>query len=389
MKITLKVKNLLIYLLSGYVLATLLQNYYSVYIHLLLFIACIFTSRCYNRKIARVLIVGVSTCLLFVLFAIFKGTFDPMTQVGVFLHYLTWPILFLLYKDRLSVTEKKNYINYIIGICIVNNILSLKVLFENREISRLLAGAATLAQRQEYFGKGVGGYGHVYAMVFFTIAALYWFLSTKDKMEKLFLFLFLITNYMFILFSSYTTAILLTLILTVFAFTMKTESMKATIIFSVIVLIILLFGSELLNVGINIANALQLNFVAKHLSQLQALQNASDYLTLRRSYFYTISWESFKSNPFTGGMSAGGHSHLLDCLAKMGVFGLSFFVCLYIFEKNCTDRSFPKPYFEMYLIFFIFTCIDTCEVAQLPLVLFFVCPMVFTLINSEEELSHV
>jgi len=388
MKITLKVQNLLIYMLSGYVLATLLQNYYSVYIHLFLFMACILASRSYNRKIGRVLLVGVATCLIFVLFAVYKGTFDPITQVGVFLHYLTWPALFLLYKDRLLDTEKKSFLNYIIVICIVNNILSLKALFENREISRLLAGAATLAQRQEYFGKGVGGYGHVYAMVFFTLAALYRFLNTKDKLEKIYLLLFLVTNYMFIIFSSYTTAILFTLILTVFAFTMKAESLKATIIFAVVVLVIIVFGSELLDIGINFANTLQLDFVAKHLSQLQALQNGSDYLSLRRSYFYSISWESFKSNPLTGGMSAGGHSQLLDCLARMGVFGLSFFGCMYFFEKKCTDRSFSKPYVEMYLMFFIFTCIDTCEVAQLPLILFFVCPMAFTLIKAEEELSY-
>lgn len=388
MKISFKLSNVFLYFLSGYVLATLLQNYYSVYIHLFLFLVCFLASKSFNRRIGRVLLVGCLTCLLFVLFAVVKGTIDPISQVGVFLHYITWPVLYLLFKDKMSNNEKKNFLNYILLICILNNILSLKALFENREISRLLAGAASLTQRQEFFGKGVGGYGHVFAMAFFTIAALYWFLNSKEKYEKILLFVFLLTNYMYILFSSYTTAILLTLILTVFALTMKMESLKITITFAIIVLLIIVFSDELFLAGINIANVLKLDFVSKHLTQLHALQSLSDYLTLRRSYFYSISWESFKSNPLFGGDFAGGHSQLLDCLARMGLFGLSFFGCLYYFEKVCSDRSFAKPYIEMYLLFFFFTCIDTCEVAQLPLILFFVCPMVFSYVKSEENLLN-
>ena len=365
----------LLYALVIISLFTLMQAYYSAYIHLVLLILCILLCKKEQPYTLGFILGGIATCFLFVVLSFIKNNGSAMEHVGFYLHYITWPFLFVCVIRKFSRNEIKHLLYFIIGICIIGDILTLIQLSFDPDISRLLAGGQLQDEKIEYYKLGVGGYGYVFAMAFMMYGIVRWLKHTKRKAEKFYLSLFLIINSLFILYAAYTIAIILSIGMIGFALLSDMRiGYRISLVLAVIVLI-LAFGTQLLETCYNIADSLELTWVARRFEQLLHSQQTNDMSSLRRFVLYTISWNTFLENPFFGGYAYGGHSQILDIFAQYGIFAIFmpiFFGCC---QSLCNKFLGKAKLTVVFLAFLIFACIDTCSVMQIPVAVFFIVPL--------------
>ena len=356
-------------------LFTLTQAYYSAYLHIALLLLCIFICKNEQPVTLRFLLGGVAICFLFVILSIIKENGAVMEHIGFYLHYITWPFLFVCAVRKLNRKEISHLLYFIIGICLIGNILTLIQLNINPDISRLLAGRQLQEEKVQYYKLGVGGYGYVFAMAFLMYGIVRWLKQTKSKAEKFYLLLFLVVNSLLILYAGYTTAILLSLGMICFALASDLRIGYRILLVLFGSVLILVFGKFLLETCYNIADSLELTWVAKRFEQLLYSQETNDLSSLKRVVLYGMSWNTFIENPFFGGSDYGGHSQVLDLLAQYGIFAVFMPIFFGSCQSLCNKFLGKSKVFVVFLAFLLFACIDTCSVMQIPVAVFFVVPL--------------
>ncbi len=385
------VKNVLFFIsviaLAVYTSFTLLQVYYSAYVHLALFACCIlFANKRY--KFAVPLMAGGLVCFLFIFLAFDKTATSPMGQLGFYLHYITWPIVLIASINTLSLNQKLLIMRGMLVVSIVGSLLSLRVLLVDPTISRILAGEANATEKYEYFSRGVGGYGTVYATVFLCFGAIYWFARTKNKFDKALIIMFLASAFLFIVYASYTTAILITIILALLAITSKIKPMiKSLIAVAIIAVVILVFWENLVDFSIVILGKLELHQVVKRLTQLSEAGANNDLSSLTRAQLYLKSWESFLAHPLVGSDVAGKHSQTLDNLAYFGIAGIFMPVLLVYYAIKSVNVS-SKRLVLLYIMFFVLITINTCSAMQIPVSVFFLCPLIVNVMKEQKKMEN-
>ena len=373
-------------------LFALTQAYYKYVIHLALLVLCFLLCGKAQKNTVVFLGVGIVIGLTFATMSLMKGHGLTMEYIVFFTHYITWPFLFVCVIENFEKQEIKKLLYLIMVICTIGNVLSLVQLAENPEISRELAGALESAEKSYYYKLGVGGYGHVYGMTFLVFGAWRWFKQSTNKKERIFLGVFLVFSYLYILYASYTTAIAMTLILTGLALIagMKSGSRIAILILAII--LVLVFANPILEFAYDSAQDLGLDWVVKRLDQIIDAQNESGMSSLRRYNLYKESWDTFALRPIFGavhdkGDTWGGHSQILDAFAQFGLFAflllLFFRICRTICQKYI--HNFKLTYF--YIVFYVFAAIDTCAAMQIPVIVFFVVPLI-AYMESEGQLHE-
>ena len=360
-------------------LFTLAQAYYSAYIHIALIVVCFFICRKEQWETLSFIVCGIGVCLFFVLMSFFKNNNAFMEHVGFYLHYITWPFLFVCIAKKCKAKEINHLLYFIIGICIIGDILTLIQLNINPDISRLLAGTHLGDEKLQYYKMGVGGYGYVFAMSFFMYGIVRWIKKSTSKAEKIYLIVFLIINSLLILYAAYTTAIIISVALIGLALMADIKLKYQIPILSAIIILMLVLGNPLLEACYDIANNLELNWVAKRFEQLLQAQETNDMSSLRRVELYTISWNTFKKNPITGGSAVGGHSQILDLLAQYGIFAVFMPMFLFSCKLLCNKILGKSKLTMLFLTFIVFACIDTCSVMQIPVIVFFAVPLILYL----------
>lgn len=360
-------------------LFTLTQAYYSAYLHIALLILCVLLCKKEQSITLGFLLSGVAICFLFVILSMVKGNGAVMEHIGFYLHYITWPFLFVCVINRFNRKEIKHLLYFIIGLCLIGDILTLIQLSINPDISRLLAGAQLQDEKITYYKLGVGGYGYVFAMAFMMYGIVRWLKHTNSTAEKFYLVIFLVVNSLFILYASYTTAIVIAVGMIGFALLSNIRIEYRITLILVVSVVILVFGKQLLEACYNIANSLELTWVAKRFEQLLYSQEANDLSSLKRVMLYAMSWNTFIENPFFGGNIYGGHSQILDTFAQYGIFAIFmpiFFGCC---KSLCSKFLGKAKLTVVFLAFMIFAYIDTCSVMQIPVAVFFAVPLIIYL----------
>lgn len=375
-------------------LFTAAQVYYSVYIHIAIFAVCYLVCAKEQKHTTAFVSTGVVLCVIFCMMSLTKGYGLAMEHFGLFLHYITWPTLFVFVVKRGTLEEQKKVLYLLIVLCIIGDVLSLIQLAQNPDISRLLAGDLHISasERLYYQRVGVGGYGYTFAMAFLTFGVIRWLKFTDDKREKVLLITFLIVNSLYIVNASYTTAIVLAIVMAGAAIISGMQSWSRILIIVVVIVLILAFASPILQFCYELADSMELEWVAKRFGQLITAQENDDMSSLRRYELYKESWDTFASKPIFGGViedgdTYGGHSQLLDTLAQYGLFALLLPAFL-IFCKFTCCRYIKKIKLTLfYLAFTVFLFIDTITAMQLPAILFFAVPLI-AYMESEGQLHE-
>ncbi len=361
---------------------TLLQIYYNAYVHLFIFGCClIFANKRY--KFALPLAFGGLVCFLFMFLSIGRTAVTPMSELGYYLHYVTWPIVLIASVNSLNDKQKLIIMRLMLVVGIVGSILSLRVLFVDSSVSRILAGAASEAETYTYFSQGVGGYGTVYATAFLCFGAIYWFINTKSKIDRALIIVYLITSYIFIIYASYTIAIMITFILSLLALTSKVKPMvKSLVIIAVIALLLLLFWNNIIEFAIDIMRDLKLDKVVERLTQLTQATETNTVTSLTRPQLYLKSFTSFIEHPLAGSEVAGRHSQILDTLAYFGISGLLMPVLLIYYAYKATKLSSARLIL-FYLVFFAFLMVNAGSTMQIPVSVFFLCPLIVNTVKKQ------
>lgn len=373
-------------------LFTVLQAYYRVYIHLAVFLLCYLTCSKEQKYTTAFVSTSLVLCVVFCMMSLMKGHGLATEHMGLFLHYTTWPVLFVFVIKKYDAKSIKKILYMVIVMCIISDILSLIQLGINPEISRSISGMYTAAEATVYYKKGVGGYGYTYAMAFLTFGVVLWLKNTSDRREKLLLITFLIINSLFIIQASFTLAIVMALVVVGLAMVSGMRSFSRVVIITIVIVLILIFAMPILQFGYDLANDLDLPWVVKRLGQLIEAIEQDDMSSLKRYELYKESWDTFVLRPIFGaiqekGDTWGGHSQILDTMAQYGLFA-SLLPAFLMYCKNMCCRHITNfKLTTFYLVFVVFIFIDTCTAMQLPVVLYFVVPLIAYL-ESEGKLNE-
>lgn len=298
----------------------------------------------------------------------------PIVMLNVLIYVSTSPSLVLwvytLLLDILSVIlgvyliKHCNYklikiftffIFLIYAITIITTIIGLN---ENPDAARYLATVADSGEEDavKYGWLNIGGFDFVYSVALMYPAIIYGF--KHKKIHLVFLIIFAVADFVLIVNSGYTTALLLFIMSTVFIFFKRDLKIKDVFMVSLIALlfIALLFPliSELLN---SLADIIDNDTIAERLRDLaggkEGLENSED----NRLELYRISFNSFIHSPLFGGMfagaSTGGHSQVLDIMAQYGIFGLTALILIYIAIYKAFFKKYESKFGYGY-VFWIF-----------------------------------
>ena len=123
-----------------FTLFTPLQSYYNAYVHIGLLVICFLLSYDLQNKTSLFVFSSAFICIFFILFSFLKDENGFSENFGLFLHYITWPAVFVMLVSIASKQYIRKLLYFILVICFIGNVLSLIQLSINPEISRLLAG---------------------------------------------------------------------------------------------------------------------------------------------------------------------------------------------------------------------------------------------------------
>lgn len=364
---------------------TFLQNYYSFVItcslYTIIIIFFLLKRSCTINTKAFLSLACVLLAIVLMMIVSLVKEYSISTLWGKYFPYIIWGSLYFLIEPLFDEKSRKYFIGLFLIIMAIGVVSTLIVVIVDNNAARLLAGSATVEERENYYKQGVGGYGFIYGCVFLFYAMLIW---AKDihGIGKLFTILLSITTFIMLLFASYTIAFLFSLIIILlFLYATSKRRLSIALFFTVFALIFLLRVPILEGLQ-NIATQLELYWIENRIGQLIDSSVTGNITELRRYELYSASWVSFISNPLIGGDSIGGHSMLFDILGEFGVFGLFFFICNFILLLRISTQL-PSRKNIIYILFFIFMCIDTIDTIVLLPIVYFVLPIILKTKKNE------
>lgn len=274
-----------------------------------------------------------------------------------FVRPLSWALVGYYYLNYASDKDARKLLLWLAAFYVITAITTCIgcTIFPNA--SRLLATGMEedTLYHSLFMNYNIGGFSFVYSMVLFTP------LIVCAYREKLFnrlvcvglLILILLT----ILFTEYTTALIFYVSCFVLAFVPKNcSTMRLGSFLIAIVLIILLIRPILADVLYMVSDnmdreqiAMRLREIADSLSGVVSRENTDLEARTER---WDASWRVFLSNPvFGNGVKGGGHSFILDNMARYGISGVIGLVIMFasLYRKCVCVRG--KNNFYIYFFF--------------------------------------
>lgn len=368
---------------------TFLQAYYSFIITLLAFMfilaLCLIKSKgVFKIKGDPIIMLFFFVGILIVVGVLFLKE-NLLSMIGRYFPYILWPTLYVITDRIMDSKSKKRFILCYMAIYAISVVATLRVVMIDNDAARLLAGAASLEVRTVYYKMGVGGYGFIYGCVFVLYGLLLWVNKEKTIWLKVLLFFLLAITFVMIVFASYTTALLLAIIVLLLSFYTKTERKNATVYFVLAIIAIVWLHRPILKLIQDVASNMDLYWIENRIGQLLNADSEGSMSGLKRTGLYQMSLNSFVSNIFGGGEDIGGHSMVLDLLGRYGIWGGMFSIAFFSFLNSLRKITKGRDGL-IYVAFMVLMCINTSDsIVLLPMVLFVV-PHILSLVDSEEIL---
>ena len=327
-----------------------MSTYLSTYFYMLVVVLCIFLVVILRGKSSLneyiILIIPFLLWKLLVFFATKPSLIDwGYTSLLDF----TPIILGLFITKRLDYSQSR-YFSIVLILLIVVTMLTTYIGNEaNPNAARYMATVAdpNEAEYVKYNLLNIGGFEFIY-----TIVLLYPILIYAYKLGKINLFLtlvFAVFELLVIVESEYTIAFLLWLISTPFLFFNRNFKARYLIIVGVFTAFVLFFLSSAISQGLRaLAEIVPSKDIAQRLEALAGGESALQEFDDNRLELYLLSINTFLSHPLFGALTSGGggHSFILENLARFGLVGAVIFVTLYavIFKKFFLPYKNAKGY---------------------------------------------
>lgn len=318
--------------------------------------------------------------------------FFTMTAVTVF------PALLYSYYQRAKILDAKLIKKLACVLFLISAINTILVLSAYPTAAKVLAMSGTELESEKnlYYSMGCGGYGFIYSIVLIVVPLL--FSKNESRMWNVLSIITVMLCIYTMILSQYTLAFLITCISIVFGIFFVSKNKSAGVL-----LVKILISLSLILVAFNISNVIL--FLANLLSGTGnsglsvRLYEIVDYLETGEQGYnfagrvdrYKMSWDLFLSSPIYGNQFGtesvvyGGHSALLDQLARYGIVGTVPYVCFVV--ENCKKSLDVSRVVVIANLAFLALSIfnTTIFVYQLGMVLFFVTPIIA---NDDKKLSN-
>ena len=267
--------------------------------------------------------------LLYVLNNVVRSSETSLVNIILnVMRLLVWPVgIAIMFKYNCVSNAKR--ILFIFVICIAATMLT--TYWGNLEfpgVSRAMAHLTSdgfADQVRFYQNFNIGGFDFIYTLPFLPPFAIYCFKMFSKKWLKLlaivFVFILAITVYE----AHYTTA-LVTSLMSVLLFLLPHKiSMTRLIGYYIVMAFLVFLCSSTISVFLSEASsATEAGVYAERFQNMSDMMTGTDIgegNTANRISLYQDSFFAFVDNPIVGG-KAGGHSMILDMMARCGIFGL-------------------------------------------------------------------
>lgn len=251
---------------------------------------------------------------------------------------------YLFYEQDVTLRKKSFYtMRFAI---IVTAITTITGCIRNPMAARILATIETSQdERNISFGwQNIGGYGFVYTVVLLYPLLIYAY--KQNRLKWFFFYPLAVSTFALVILSEYATALLLLIISSMFIFISKKLSLRGMIVFGAFaVVFILLFQGVINNLLMSLADMVDSKILSDRLITLAGGKTVLGKSDNARIWLYRYSFNTFLSSPLFGTMFGkygriGGHSSILDTLAKYGLVGSA--VLYFMYRKIYI--VFIKPY---------------------------------------------
>lgn len=269
--------------------------------------------------------------------------------------------------------------------------------------SRILAtdGELYALEYSQYKKMGIGGYEYIYTLVLFIIFAPSTMAACSGGKKIIMLAVFS-GMFLCVFLSGYTTAILLSISMTLVSTVVSNKNAKISVSFfaiTIVLILVLVFMEPLLQLIARIADNYNVYYVSTRIKELLNAEETHDILSLERGRLYRNAIINFLNSPFFGvlishPMLKSGHSQILGYLETFGIFGLPYVLFMLISFKRQTNQLSQKS--RRYVLscchffYFIFALINTVDVAY-PLVWagYFVLPIISLVYERNDNVTIV
>lgn len=339
-----KISSLMLILLSLifiYASSTYLRSYYSFYIAVASYVGFYLISVCLGQKWRP-----GNTCIWVLLallacpvYAVSSASEVLTTYLSGIIYLLFWHSAFVYLADNYDRKTIKRFT--IINLCIlIPSILStIRVLEVYPLAARAINGAAegvTAADIAVYTDMGCGGFGFIYGAVFMSLGLAAVFRAQNVTMKtRIFAILMFILVFNMILSAEFTTALLLSFTMLLFALIMNSKNLRMNVILvGLICLLVAIFSQQILEGIKSIAESFNISYLENKMDMLIKASSSESIDNLSRTQRYMESLNGFASNPLFGTGKSGGHSQILDTFSAVGVFALPYLMLLFSMFKN-------------------------------------------------------
>ena len=313
-------------------------------ITLVVFLVYLFFNRKLIDETSRYLYQFLCMCLLELFFIFLSEGLAIINMYSCIAGYV--PVVLAFFAVTLNKKETKSTVILFFTLYLITSITSVVVLLTDVNASRYLATGSKDAYADYLNIRNVGGYTAVYSSVL--LLPLLIFLYKRKILNRFTLLVVVLSLSIFILEASFMYAILFGTIAVCTIFYSKDATVKKGVGYILGFLIALLLLSNIFSQIFmylsETADSISMSEKFKSLALIFAGQELEGADAIGRMELYEYSWNQFLKNPLIGnfykGGKIGGHSYVLDTLAKYGIVGLGLLVWCYVAIYNFTI----KPY---------------------------------------------
>ena len=300
----------------------------------------------YDVHFEKIHILSIVFVLLVVLVTLIetKGNFgDVLKPINMYLLVIAF-LMAYSYKDRWN--ELSDLIPIVLLLLIYFNYQTYVTVVDDPAIARLIV--RNDPSIYSYMRSGVGGYGLLYSQVCILPVIIVWIMGALRKSRIKFAIgvVWLITFTLYLLNSGYTIALVVSVVGLIILFLYRRSSIVMAIVVTSIIIVAMVW---LIGYNDGFRNALLEFFdgttVAKKINDIYlsiTTTEAADSILVRiEAYMHSIT--AILNFPIIGGLwmgSGGGHSAILDTIAKYGIFG-GYIYCKIIFDFSMTIKKNP------------------------------------------------
>lgn len=290
------------------------------------------------------------------------------------LQILLFGVIVLAYEDKVNKYKKKYLFSLIVFCYIITAITTVVGNMRYPTASRILAtgDAAGVAL---YTSQNIGGFTFVYELVLITPLIIYMF---KDKkMNRLLALSFVILIGFTIQKTEYATALLFFVLSLFLFFIPKLTNKKIYFILSVFVIMFVINSDYFADLIAQLGQSINSDVVATRFEELADIIRGDSVVDVgnignvgNRAERYRNSFNTFVNTGFIGSWGSevvgdiGGHSFILDNMARYGIFGIFAMLTMYVtvyslFIKPYRSQKFYSYMFYTFLVSIVLAFVNT------------------------------